>query len=247
MIENEIKATKLIHPHIIETLEVVETPEEVWVIQQFCKCGDLSSFMVKRNKHFTEDEARIIIKQVSSALEYATSKGFVHRDIKPANLLILNEIDHTQSITEIHIVVADWGFCTPYSPRERTLSDTYGTLLFAAPEIINGSYYYGPEVDVWSLGVTLYFLLTNTCPFIATGTSQEIKKCIKRGVLANQIQLSYSVNALLKKMVQINSHRRISIQEVLSHPWILNNGSNFEDIESSSLRSLVSKLPFFKH
>jgi len=240
MLENEIKATKLIHPHIIETLEVIETPQDVWLVQTFCKGGDLASFIAQRNSNFAEDEARIIFKQVSCALEYATKKGFVHRDIKPANLLLLNKVDPNQPITDIHVVVADWGFCTTYSPHERTLFDTYGSLGFAAPEVINGLRYFGPEVDVWSLGVTLFYLLTNTCPFVAPST-QGVKKNIEKGVLPDQVQISCGAKNLLKKMIHIKLKKRISIYDVLAHPWTC--GKVLE--EPAGLRLWESKLPFF--
>ncbi|OON13843.1 hypothetical protein X801_10374, partial [Opisthorchis viverrini] len=104
-----------------------------------------------------EKEARVKFRQLVSAVEYCHSKKIVHRDLKAENLLLDKDYN---------IKLADFGFSNFYDGENKL--DTYcGSPPYAAPELFQGQKYFGPEVDVWSLGVILYTLVSGSLPFDA--------------------------------------------------------------------------------
>jgi len=96
-----------------------------------------------------ENEARDVISQLIDALEYTTDEGWVHRDLKLENIMF-----HKGKY-----IIGDWGFSRRFSYDSVIIGESFGSLYYAAPEIIKGDNYVGPECDIWSLGVILYTLV----------------------------------------------------------------------------------------
>lgn len=103
-------------------------------------------------------------------LDYCHRNSIVHRDLKVENILISS--DGT-------IKVIDFGLSNLFSPTSQ-LSTFCGSLYFAAPELLEGKLYVGPEVDVWSFGIVLYVLVCGQVPF-DDPTMQGMHAKVKRG------------------------------------------------------------------
>ncbi|CAI7846608.1 unnamed protein product [Closterium sp. NIES-54] len=154
-VKREIKILRLfMHPHIIRQYEVIETPTDIFVIMEYVKCGELFDYIVEKGR-LAEDEARRFFQQIISGVEYCHRNMVVHRDLKPENLLLDGKGN---------IKIADFGLSNVMRDGH-FLKTSCGSPNYAAPEVISGKLYAGPEVDVWSAGVILYALLCGSLPF----------------------------------------------------------------------------------
>lgn len=154
-IRREIQNLKLFrHPHIIKLYQVISTPTDIFMIMEYVSGGELFDYIVKHGK-LQEHEARRFFQQIISGVDYCHRHMIVHRDLKPENLLL----DHN-----MHVKIADFGLSNMMLDGE-FLRTSCGSPNYAAPEVISGKLYAGPEVDIWSCGVILYALLCGTLPF----------------------------------------------------------------------------------
>lgn len=155
-----------------------------------------------------ENEARRFFQQIIAGVEYCHHHGVVHRDLKPENLL-LDE--------EHNVKVADFGLSN--SMDDGTfLRTSCGSPNYAAPEVISGYLYAGPEVDVWSCGVILYALLCGSLPFDDESIATLFKK-IKGGLYTLPTHLSELSRDIIPRMLVVDPLKRISIEEIRKHPW----------------------------
>ncbi|RYG50831.1 hypothetical protein EON66_11450, partial [archaeon] len=140
-----------------------------------------------------EDDARRFFQQILAGVEYCHHHLVVHRDLKPENLL-LDE--------ESNVKIADFGLsnCLEDGLFLRT---SCGSPNYAAPEVISGNLYAGPEVDVWSCGVILYALLCGTLPFDDEIISNLFRK-IKSGMYVIPSHLSEYSRDLIVRMLNID-------------------------------------------
>eukprot|EP00124_Ichthyophonus_hoferi_P002027 Ihof_evm11s124 gene=Ihof_evmTU11s124 len=154
-INREIRALKLLdHPNIIKVYDIFETEQEIIIAMEFASGGELFDYIVA-HKQVKEREARKFFRQIVSAIDYCHASSIIHRDLKPENLLL----DENKNIK-----IIDFGFSNTYKPN--SLLDTFcGSPFYAAPEMVGGRKYLGPEVDMWSIGVILYTLLCGCLPF----------------------------------------------------------------------------------
>ncbi|KAB0405800.1 hypothetical protein E2I00_003515, partial [Balaenoptera physalus] len=142
-VKTEIDALKnLRHQHICQLYHVIETANKI--------------FMVLEDR-LSEEETRVVFRQIVSAVAYVHSQGFAHRDLKPENLLF--DEDHK-------LKLIDFGLCAkPKGNKDYHLQTCCGSLAYAAPELIQGKSYLGSEADVWSMGILLYVLMCGFLPF----------------------------------------------------------------------------------
>jgi len=203
----EIKIQQqLKHSNIIELYEVIETPQYIYMVTQLAQEGDLLDHLNDRGS-LTEHEASNIFLKLLLAMEYAHKKGFIHRDIKPENIFMDNG----------DILLGDWGFAGTYCPTKMQTADM-GSLQYCSPEIIRGKSYCGPEVDVWSLGVVLYALVTRRLPFGGSKTEIVHKTC--HGDFYMPPSLSSQLKKLLSCMLCPNRKNRATIQEIKYSGWL---------------------------
>ena len=119
--------------------------------------GDLFTYLEKRNFEIDEKRAKMLSHQMSTALYYLHSFGVAHRDLKPENILMVSDADDSD------LKIVDFGLSKIIGPNESSL-DPFGTLSYVAPEVLLQKPY-GKEVDLWSLGVITYLLLSRVLPF----------------------------------------------------------------------------------
>ncbi|CAH8677692.1 unnamed protein product [Schistosoma rodhaini] len=205
----EVRVLKsLNHPNIIKLLEVIESEKHLYLVMEYASGGEVFDYLVSHGK-MNEKDARCKFRQIVSAVQYCHQKMIVHRDLKAENLLL---------DAELNIKIADFGFSNYFSNSQKL--DTFcGSPPYAAPELFLGRKYEGPEVDVWSLGVILYTLVSGTLPFDGKNL-KELRERVLRGTYRVPYYMTHECEMLLKKMLVLNPAKRISLQEVMNDPWM---------------------------
>ena len=185
----------------------METPADIYVVMEYVRSGELFDYIVEKGR-LAEDEARHFFQQIISGVEYCHRNMVVHRDLKPENLLL----DGTMAVK-----IADFGLSNVMRDGH-FLKTSCGSPNYAAPEVISGRLYAGPEVDVWSCGVILYALLCGSLPFDDENIPTLFKK-IKGGVYSLPGHLSPGARDLIPRLLLVDPLKRVTIPEVRHHPW----------------------------
>ncbi|XP_013777026.2 5'-AMP-activated protein kinase catalytic subunit alpha-2-like [Limulus polyphemus] len=207
-IRREIQNLKLFrHPHIIKMYQVISTPTDIFMIMEFVSGGELFDYIVKHGK-LKESDARRFFQQIISGVDYCHRHMVVHRDLKPENLLL---------DSSLNVKIADFGLSNMMMDGE-FLCTSCGSPNYAAPEVISGKLYAGPEVDIWSCGVILYALLCGTLPFDDEHVPTLFRK-IKSGAFPIPDYLNRSVVSLLCHMLQVDPMKRATIEDLKNHEW----------------------------
>ncbi|KAL8154198.1 hypothetical protein V2J09_011958 [Rumex salicifolius] len=207
-VRREIKILRLfMHPHIIRLYEVIETPSDIYVVMEYVKSGELFDYIVEKGR-LQEDEARNFFQQIISGVEYCHRNMVVHRDLKPENLLL---------DSNCKVKIADFGLSNVMRDGH-FLKTSCGSPNYAAPEVISGKFYAGPEVDVWSCGVILYALLCGTLPFDDENIPNLFKK-IKGGIYTLPSHLSPGARDLIPRMLVVDPMKRVTISDIRQHAW----------------------------
>ncbi|OXV05335.1 hypothetical protein Egran_06896 [Elaphomyces granulatus] len=208
-VEREIQYLQLLrHPHIIKLYTVIATKTDIVMVLEYAE-KELFDYLVKRGK-CNDDEARKFFQQIICAVEYCHRHKIVHRDLKPENLLI---------DSEKNVKIADFGLSNIMTDGN-FLKTSCGSPNYAAPEVISGKLYAGPEVDVWSCGVILYVLLVGRLPFDDDYIPALFKK-IAAGNFHMPSYISSGAARLIKAMLQVHPVHRIAIPEIRQDPWFL--------------------------
>ncbi|KZT33337.1 Pkinase-domain-containing protein [Sistotremastrum suecicum HHB10207 ss-3] len=201
---------RLHHPHIAQLYEVIATETYVWLVTELCSGGELFDYLVEQ-RHLTEEDCQRIFGQLCLALAYAHGRGVVHRDLKLENVLLDQRC---------RVKLGDFGFTREF--ERGTLLDTYcGTTAYASPEMIRLQKYSGPETDVWSLGIILYTLLTGSLPF-DDDDEAEMKRLILKGDYEDPDWLSEDARDLIRKILQPDPSKRLTVAQILGHAWFRN-------------------------
>lgn len=195
------------HPHIIRLYEVIDTPTDIFLVNEYVSGGELFDYIVSKGR-LSADEARNFFHQIISGVEYCHFQKIVHRDLKPENLLL---------DANLNIKIADFGLSNLMRDGD-FLRTSCGSPNYAAPEVISGHLYAGPEVDVWSCGVILYALLCGSLPFDDESIPNLFKK-IKSGMYSLPTHLSQLAKNLIPRMLEVDPMKRITIPEIRLHPW----------------------------
>ncbi|KAK0543691.1 hypothetical protein OC846_006326 [Tilletia horrida] len=198
---------RLHHPHVIQLYEVLATESSIWMVSELCAGGELYDYLVERGV-LPEAEAQRLFGQLCLAVAYIHDRGIVHRDLKLENVL-LDEM--------CNVKLGDFGFTREYERRK--LMDTFcGTTGYAAPEMLAGKKYTGQEVDIWSLGIILYALVTGSLPF--DDDDEDVMRLkILQGDYVIPDELSEDAKDLIRSILKQNPNERLGIRAILSHPW----------------------------
>ncbi|KAI0811932.1 protein kinase SNF1 [Xylaria sp. FL0064] len=206
-VEREIEYLQLLrHPHIIKLYSVIKTPNEIIMVLEYAG-GELFDYIVSHGK-LDEQQARRFFQQMICAVEYCHRHKVVHRDLKPENLLLDDQLN---------VKIADFGLSNIMTDGN-FLKTSCGSPNYAAPEVISGKLYAGPEVDVWSCGVILYVLLVGRLPFDDDHIPSLFAK-IQRGVFTIPHWIKPEVADLIRKMLQTNPVQRATIDDIRQDPW----------------------------
>lgn len=146
-------------------------------------------------------DAKLVLKQIASSLNYIHSKDIAHRDLKLENILYLKDGK---------VKVIDFGFAIRSRDKQRTFC---GTPTYMAPEIIRRSPYNGLSVDVWAFGIMAYRMVTGTYPFMAQ-IDKELYKKITAGNFDSSLIVNDQLRDLISRMLRVASDERIKASEV---------------------------------
>ncbi|ESL10345.1 serine/threonine protein kinase [Trypanosoma rangeli SC58] len=207
-IYREIKILKLFsHPNICRLYEVISTPTDIYLIMEYVEGGELYSYIVKKEV-LTEDESRYILQQIVCALEYCHHFLVVHRDLKPENILLG---------PGLQVKLIDFGLANIMKDGE-FLATSCGSPNYAAPEVISGKLYFGPEVDVWSCGVILYAMLCGYLPFDEDSIPLLFSK-IKKGRYTIPRHVSHGARELIEQILVVDPLMRLTIPQIRDNVW----------------------------
>jgi carbon catabolite-derepressing protein kinase len=186
--------------------EIISTPESIIFVLEFAGT-ELYDYIVD-NGALHEPIARKFFQQLISGIQYSHRLNIVHRDLKPENLLL----DH-----DLNIKIADFGLSREITDG-RFLHTSCGSTNYAAPEILRGSSYAGPEIDVWSAGVILYVMLLAYLPF----DEQDHRVLVQRMMVGDfdiPSHLSFDARSILKRMMTVDVVKRITIDQITEHSF----------------------------
>uniref|UniRef100_A0A670YTC8 Microtubule affinity regulating kinase 2 n=1 Tax=Pseudonaja textilis TaxID=8673 RepID=A0A670YTC8_PSETE len=225
----EVRIMKVLnHPNIVKLFEVIETDKTLYLVMEYASGGEVFDYLVAHGR-MKEKEARAKFRQIVSAVQYCHQKFIVHRDLKAENLLL---------DADMNIKIADFGFSNEFTFGNKL--DTFcGSPPYAAPELFQGKKYDGPEVDVWSLGVILYTLVSGSLPFDGQNL-KELRERVLRGKYRIPFYMSTDCENLLKKFLILNPSKRGTLEQIMKDRW-MNVGH-----EDDELKPYVEPLPDYK-
>ncbi|KAI9591210.1 kinase-like domain-containing protein, partial [Syncephalis fuscata] len=235
------------HQAIIQVVDAHETTMHSYLVLEYVAGGDLHNHCAQHGP-LLEDEARHIFKQLLEAVKFLHSKHIVHCDIKPANILLRKCINNPA------IVLTDFGAAwkiVPDSPPPQ--KKKRGTLGYMAPEIVLRSVFKKlataktkkidinlqaasntieltannyHQVDVWSLGATLHYMLSNTLPYVKNSNEDVTIKDYALDLLNSSLEFDDTWEAvseegrkLVRDLLALNSDSRITIEQALASSW----------------------------
>uniref|UniRef100_A0A665UEH7 non-specific serine/threonine protein kinase n=1 Tax=Echeneis naucrates TaxID=173247 RepID=A0A665UEH7_ECHNA len=215
----EVRIMKLLnHPNIVKLFEVIETEKTLYLVMEYASGGEVFDYLVAHGR-MKEKEARAKFRQIVSAVQYCHQRRIVHRDLKAENLLL---------DADMNIKIADFGFSNEFTVGSKL--DTFcGSPPYAAPELFQGKKYDGPEVDVWSLGVILYTLVSGSLPFDGQNL-KELRERVLRGKYRIPFYMSTDCENLLKKLLVLNPVKRGSLEQIMKDHW-MNVGHEEEELK----------------
>lgn len=236
---------KLRHPNVVSLHEVIEDSAgdgtvfkqlNLYIVMEYVQNGCIASG--SECVALTEDECRRCFRDVVAGLHYIHSQGVMHADIKPENLLV----DQWGNVK-----ITDFGislFLNPEDDANRNSANNVKTTpAFLAPEGTEKTEFEKTKLDVWALGITLYMLAHGKCPFVGHSVMDTFKKT-RENTLKLDASLSDSMRDLLYRLLDKDPTTRITIEECMTHPWVLVDGPmpilSFEPIPESR-EELVSQ------
>ena len=217
LVRSEIEILKICqHPNIIQLYDVFENVDYFYITMEHCGGGDLYDYLRKRHFKLSEAHACNLIHKISAAIFYLHSYGIAHRDLKPENILM------TDSTEDADVRIVDFGLSKIIGPEEKC-TEPYGTLTYVAPEILLECPY-TKAVDLWSLGVMTYLMLTSKLPFDDVNSEEEIARKVVESQPSYSIKrwegISNEAKNFVQRLLERNVNKRMTIKEVLTHPWI---------------------------
>ena len=219
LVRIEIGILKLCHhPNIVRLLDHLENNDYIYIITEYIEGGTLGQYFKKKKFNFSERQATSIMSQIANGVKYLHQYGIVHRDLKPDNIMITQQNDYGV------IKIMDFGLSKIVSPNERMV-DGYGTLSYVAPEVLLRTPY-NKEVDIWSLGVILFYMLSGRLPFRGRKEQEVAEKIVYEPLEFDEDDWetrSQRVQDLISCCLEKKKENRITIDEFINHPWFKKN------------------------
>ena len=211
-LQNEISIMKTLsqnppNPFTVHLYETYETSNHICLVMEHLQGGDLLNYIRKRSS-LPESTAKSIFKKLIRSIQHIHNNNIVHRDIKLDNILLDLNGD---------IKLCDFGVSSVYSKGELMVQQC-GTPAYIAPEILHNKGYDGKKVDIWSSGVVLYAILKGAVPFKGK-SKQDLFEKIMKGEFEMIEDITTEGQDLLRKLLEVDPKKRISLNEILTHKW----------------------------
>lgn len=223
LVKSEIDIMRMCkHTNIVRMLDHFEDNEFIFIIMEYLAGGTLANYLEHTPiDDLTEKDAGIITYQIAKALEYLHQFGIIHRDLKPENIMIKGKLPYPALDS---LKVMDFGLSKVLGPNER-VTDGYGTLTYVAPEVLTRKPY-NKHVDIWSLGVIVYYTLSGTFPFDDASNDEEV---IAKKTVFNELKFNHkswvtrtpSVKDFVLKSMTKDMEKRAKIGDLVNHPWFV--------------------------
>ncbi|XP_026153750.1 serine/threonine-protein kinase NIM1 [Mastacembelus armatus] len=211
LLSREISSMEsLQHPNVLRLYEVLETPSRLHLVLEYAGGGDLHSKICNEGK-LSDNTSKITFAQILSAIKFMHNINIIHRDLKAENVLFSSSSC---------VKVADFGFSTRVTNRNTALDTFCGSPPYAAPELFRDECYLGPLVDVWAMGVLLFFMVTGTMPFRAE-TIGKLRRCIIEGVYSIPPWVPGPCQRLIRGILKPVPTERCAIDQMLGCDWLL--------------------------
>ena len=190
-----------------------EVKERYFIILEYLPHGELLDY-VYINGGFGEDYGRLIMKELLDGLEACHDNGVVHRDIKGENIMLDKDYN---------VKLVDFGFAT--NKIQGKLNTFLGTLNYAVPELHLHQPYYGVSSDIFSLGVTIYVIITGSLPFKYPVITDPLYRYIFQNDYVSfwskkKFKISDSFKELFDSIISVNYTQRPSIAEIRKSKWM---------------------------
>ena len=209
----QLYMSTLNHRNIIKYRGFFKYENNIYTVMDYAKGGELGKYVREKGK-LDENEAKRIFMQIYKGVSHMHTKNLIHRDLKPNNILFLDE-DHQQ------VVIIDFGICGMSNGKNKDVIKA-GTLEYSCPEIASGDEFESsPKIDVWSLGVILFYMLYGTLPFKGKNDKEIIFSILYKEPNYKPLQecLSEECVVLLKKMLEKNASFRIRMFDEEFNNW----------------------------
>jgi len=207
------------HPNITKLIDVFENSKYVFVIMEYTKFGSLDK-LIKPSIGLSEEISAKIVYQIVNGLKYLSEYGVVHRDIKPENINVVKT-------TDFLIKISGFELSTILSPQETT-TEGFRSMVFVAPEVLL-NIPYRDSVDIWSLGVVTYYIVTGTYPIYDLKLYDKDDKNTSINVKVDHLEFLFKKDNLIsnevKDLISLclikDKDKRIEINQVLNHKWLV--------------------------
>jgi serine/threonine protein kinase len=233
------------HPHVLGCLDVLRDRKNLYIVMPWCKGGDLYDQFIGRGskghgssrpKALSEDQARVLFRQLLSGISHLQKKGVCHRSLSLENLVVdstgqLKIIDFGMALRVPFTDIKNFNSISDVSEGSirRLISRDHhqrgGNLTYLAPEILEGSDFDGFAVDLWAAGIILFCWLVRATPFRVAHPSDLRFARISAGHLKEMVrglEISMSDDAcdLLQHMLHGDAMKRLCLSQIQDHPWL---------------------------
>lgn len=234
VIYKEAKALeKLSYSSIVQLYHAFIWEKNVVLIMEYIPGGELYQY-VKAKNGINELEARKIFKQLAYTVEYCHNKYIIHRDLKPSNILIYNQ-------DTLDIKLIDFGISGSNYGKDKS---TAGSLAYMPPEVLaNDNTAADPAIDVWALGVILYFMVYGYLPFHGS-SEKELGKAILAGKVIffeEKKKITEGCKKLIKSLLTKDPKKRIKIVEALQSEWFELPDAKLEETVKTSEKEKLAE------
>ena len=207
--------------HVVTLHQAFESPENVSLVLELCSGGELFDRIITK-KNYSEYDAAAIVRQMLQVVAQCHLNGIIHRDLKPENFLFGDETDKAP------LKVTDFGLSTFYRPGQR-FTDVVGSAYYIAPEVLQRGY--GPECDVWSVGVIMFIVLCGRPPFYGRTESEVFNRILQGPKRLEEAfkkdpwpKISKPAKKLIRRMLNPDPRARITASQALADPWVRIDG-----------------------
>eukprot|EP00873_Tetraselmis_striata_P035554 jgi/Tetstr1/455818/TSEL_042610.t1 len=205
------------HPSVLGFRDYLEESGCKYLITELVPGSNLGEALAERGS-YPEDDCRVVISQILSALVHMHAVGVAHRDIKPENI-VLGQGDDPASLR-----LVDFGLAGRLTNQAPCFTKPCGTPSYAAPEVLHRTPEYGTACDIWCCGVLLFNLLSGAPPFTPGRGLDALVKDIRNGAYSMKDPVWELISGgavnFVQHLLSVDPAKRPTAATALKHPWL---------------------------